>query len=503
MFPDEDLSLDLTSDDENDRTHDHHSSASRRLSYHHSSNTPLSGAGSGAGSGNYSFPSSGYHRNSDQAVTSGRKKISRTTKSPLTSGSSSSAAGASAAAAASAPSSGSTPEVKIQTSGTNGTCTIKSGYITCPVCSCTKFYTTLQRRYGQFSCVGCYRFFKEFFVKPKRYGCPNLGTCPLDVRTKCKGCWIQKCIETYSVDEQRKSLLTAHRPVRKGPAAKSSVKQEPGSTTGSLQQVAHQQQQQSQQQHRVAGGGSNSHNNNNNNNSNSNNFNNNSSSSPGIDSGNENIEPDADGMGEDEDEDEEDEDQQYSSNQHQQSGPEAKRIKTEPMGGDMGAGGGSMNGTDDDENNSLLEEEDPDPEYADNNNKTDSNHHHQNHHHHHHEGSSLLLPAGSVAAIAAVTGASDPDLAFDSPSSSSNMMERDLTPPLPTRSGKTPPRRKTSGRIKNWCCLKCANCLADDCGKCINCLDRPKFGGPFIRKQRCLYKKCLMKTKPIPNNSSF
>jgi len=60
---------------------------------------------------------------------------------------------------------------------------------------------------------------------------------------------------------------------------------------------------------------------------------------------------------------------------------------------------------------------------------------------------------------------------------------------------RTPPRRKTSGRIKNWCCLKCVNCLADDCGKCINCLDRPKFGGPFIRKQRCLYKKCLMKVK--------
>jgi hypothetical protein len=68
---------------------------------------------------------------------------------------------------------------------------------------------------------------------------------------------------------------------------------------------------------------------------------------------------------------------------------------------------------------------------------------------------------------------------------------------LKTPKNKTPPtpRRKTSGRIKNWCCLKCPNCLADDCGKCINCLDRPKFGGPFIRKQRCLYKKCANKTK--------
>lgn len=53
--------------------------------------------------------------------------------------------------------------------------------------------------------------------------------------------------------------------------------------------------------------------------------------------------------------------------------------------------------------------------------------------------------------------------------------------------------RRSKARVKNWCCLKCVNCLADDCGKCINCLDRPKFGGPFIRKQRCVNKKCLEK----------
>ena len=58
---------------------------------------------------------------------------------------------------------------------------------------------------------------------------------------------------------------------------------------------------------------------------------------------------------------------------------------------------------------------------------------------------------------------------------------------------KTRIERRSKARVKNWCCLKCANCLADDCGKCINCLDRPKFGGPFIRKQRCVNKKCLEK----------
>lgn len=71
----------------------------------------------------------------------------------------------------------------------------RSGYITCPVCSTTRCYTTLQRRYGQFTCVACYRFFKEFFMKPTRYTCPYLGSCSLDVKTKCKACWILACIK--------------------------------------------------------------------------------------------------------------------------------------------------------------------------------------------------------------------------------------------------------------------------------------------------------------------
>lgn len=376
-------------------------------------------------------------------------------------------------------------DVKIETSGTNGTCTIKSGYITCPVCSCTKFYTTLQRRYGQFSCVGCYRFFKEFFVKPKRYGCPNLGTCPLDVRTKCKGCWIKKCIDTYSVDEQRKSLLMAHRPVKKtaggnsGTGSQMPVSKSPASSGAGITR------QQQQQQHQQNMG----------NNTSSNNINS-IIASPVNDSSNENIEPhpmhhhqhDMQEDMEDEEEDEEEELTGGHAPDHQLSpaggGPVSKKIKSEPSdsllepnvqhhhhpqhnnnnNGSIGVGG------EEDEENQSLEDVD-----ADFGNEDTEN-----------EGSSLLMPASSAPAY-----------------ESGSLMDSIPSSPLPTRSGKTPPRRKTSGRIKNWCCLKCANCLADDCGKCINCLDRPKFGGPFIRKQRCLYKKCLMKTKPIPNNSSF
>ena len=48
---------------------------------------------------------------------------------------------------------------------------------------------------------------------------------------------------------------------------------------------------------------------------------------------------------------------------------------------------------------------------------------------------------------------------------------------------------------KVWSCGKCVTCTAEDCGKCIYCLDRPKFGGPFIKKQRCIKRRCLMKIK--------
>ena len=39
-------------------------------------------------------------------------------------------------------------------------------------------------------------------------------------------------------------------------------------------------------------------------------------------------------------------------------------------------------------------------------------------------------------------------------------------------------------------CGQCDACLRDDCGKCINCLDKPKYGGPGCRKQSCMFKRC-------------
>lgn len=51
----------------------------------------------------------------------------------------------------------------------------RGGYVTCEVCHITKFYASVQRRYGKFTCMGCAKFFGRFLMKPRRYYCPDLG----------------------------------------------------------------------------------------------------------------------------------------------------------------------------------------------------------------------------------------------------------------------------------------------------------------------------------------
>ncbi|KAM4704417.1 histone-lysine N-methyltransferase 2B isoform 2-T2 [Rhinophrynus dorsalis] len=51
-----------------------------------------------------------------------------------------------------------------------------------------------------------------------------------------------------------------------------------------------------------------------------------------------------------------------------------------------------------------------------------------------------------------------------------------------------PPKR---GRLRMTRCGNCKGCMVqDDCAKCVNCLDKSKFGGPNIKKQCCVYRKC-------------
>ena len=43
---------------------------------------------------------------------------------------------------------------------------------------------------------------------------------------------------------------------------------------------------------------------------------------------------------------------------------------------------------------------------------------------------------------------------------------------------------------KLWSCRKCSGCLRADCGRCPYCLDKPKFGGTNVLRQKCQHKKC-------------
>lgn len=51
--------------------------------------------------------------------------------------------------------------------------------------------------------------------------------------------------------------------------------------------------------------------------------------------------------------------------------------------------------------------------------------------------------------------------------------------------------RKRSSRCKD-----CGPCRAPDCGECVFCLDKPKFGGPNKKKGACLERKCLNMSLP-------
>lgn len=51
----------------------------------------------------------------------------------------------------------------------------KPGFITCSICNATKYYSHVQRRFGQFSCEPCSKFMKRFLRDPKVYNCVHSG----------------------------------------------------------------------------------------------------------------------------------------------------------------------------------------------------------------------------------------------------------------------------------------------------------------------------------------
>ncbi|XP_029433191.1 histone-lysine N-methyltransferase 2B [Rhinatrema bivittatum] len=64
-----------------------------------------------------------------------------------------------------------------------------------------------------------------------------------------------------------------------------------------------------------------------------------------------------------------------------------------------------------------------------------------------------------------------------------------LTTSAPVRSAKSRPRPGKKLRMPR--CGTCKGCRQfEDCGKCVNCLDKTKFGGRNTKKQCCIYRRC-------------
>ncbi|KAM4580618.1 histone-lysine N-methyltransferase 2B isoform 2-T2 [Odontesthes bonariensis] len=79
-----------------------------------------------------------------------------------------------------------------------------------------------------------------------------------------------------------------------------------------------------------------------------------------------------------------------------------------------------------------------------------------------------------------------------SPSESDNA---ELTDPKATKAKKQSSFAKRKGLgpfgYRSRRCGVCKGCNhEDDCGRCMNCLDKPKFGGPNTKRQCCVYKRC-------------
>ena len=91
-----------------------------------------------------------------------------------------------------------------------------------------------------------------------------------------------------------------------------------------------------------------------------------------------------------------------------------------------------------------------------------------------------------------------------SPSPPSPIRRRRGRPPknaagtVKAEGGSLPPRKRLGikGR-RGRGCLLCPSCTREDCGVCRFCRDKPKFGGPGIKKQRCAERVCTNVVSPV------
>ncbi|XP_067123059.1 histone-lysine N-methyltransferase 2A isoform X2 [Centruroides vittatus] len=97
-----------------------------------------------------------------------------------------------------------------------------TGTVICAVCKQIKFYVHMKRRYGQFCCDACSKFFTWFLRKPEQFYCTSAGCCDfspvysvekgLSSSQFCKACWIKVCLEKFIVPIYTQKKLTNFMP---------------------------------------------------------------------------------------------------------------------------------------------------------------------------------------------------------------------------------------------------------------------------------------------------
>lgn len=344
----------------------------------------------------------------------------------------------------------------------------KSGYVNCAVCGVTRFYSCVQRRYGQFTCVTCYRFFKAFFEKPERYSCPNLGKCTLNVRTRCRACWIKACIDQFQVDQEKQQLISAFAPIKHDgglgvPATLSSLNSEEDDEHEPVDAL------ELESSSPIDDKMDHSDDNNNSINNNLNGFgqmnhskealsmmlalNNNGTDLPSL-----LRKSNLDGFG--------------------LLTQASNFVNSNGLFGGMNLSDNQnqSNGFGDDDNPlSFLT---PKRNHLNGKSLNSNNLNCLNL-------STSNLNGGNADKLK--NGGGNQDGGKDS--NNNKLSSSKVT--------------KGSAGKKVWSCGKCATCVSEDCGKCIYCLDRPKFGGPFVKKQRCIKRRCLMKVKTKVDKKSL
>lgn len=320
----------------------------------------------------------------------------------------------------------------------------------------TRYYSCVQRRYGQFTCVTCYRYFKSFFDKPERYSCPNLGKCQLNVRNRCRACWMKSCIDLFQVDPEKKQLIQAYAPTKHASSVNNSEEDD-------------------EQLDTLEGLDSSSfvdkmdHSDDNNNSINGLNLTNGHMNHHSKDT--------------------------LSMMLALNGTTDLPTLFSKNLTG-FGLLSANTNGLfgnlSDNNNNSLTTNHTTSSSMNGLTNGNDN------------VGLSFLTPKrnhlnNKNLNSTNLNGSNTNDKSKNDTNGTTTT--KDSNNNKSTTASTTKPAKGSSGK-KVWSCGKCATCVAEDCGKCIYCLDRPKFGGPFVKKQRCIKRRCLMKIKTKAQNKA-